>query len=151
VIGFWIILVACTLFYAIMKEREELGCYRVSIARQCDDEDSVYVKGTHMEEGDNMQDLYARMMSILSYHEKAGVWKRCVILATILVVLAFLLLNLARTEEGLVGAWIMIYLMFCTVMYFFFNYMNYHHFRNLKRNGQDIMDRIMITCDGRGL
>lgn len=83
-----------------MKEREELGCYRVSVAQQCDDHESVYIKGTHMEEGDTTQELYERMVSILSYHEKAGVWKRCVILSTILVLFAFLLISLTRTEEG---------------------------------------------------
>ena len=37
---------ATIIIYAVMKEREELGCYRLSIGRQCIDEDSVYVKNT---------------------------------------------------------------------------------------------------------
>jgi hypothetical protein len=59
-----------------MKEREELGCYRLSIGRQCIDEESVYVKNTKAEPNDTTDDLYKRLGSILSYHEKAGVWRR---------------------------------------------------------------------------
>jgi hypothetical protein len=72
------------IFYAIMKEREELGCYRVSIGRQCIDEDSVYVKNTKASKEDDCNDLYEKIESILSYHEKGGVWKRCLIIASII-------------------------------------------------------------------
>ena len=38
-----IIIIFFSIFlYAILKEREELGCYRFSIARQCNDNNSVY-------------------------------------------------------------------------------------------------------------
>lgn len=56
-----------------MKEREELGCYRISIGRQCIDEESVYVKNTKAEFKDTCEDLHKRMESILSYQEKAGI------------------------------------------------------------------------------
>jgi hypothetical protein len=68
-----------------MKEREELGCYRFSIGRQCIDEDSVYVKNTKAESTDTCEDLHTRMISILSYQDKGGVWKRCLIISTILI------------------------------------------------------------------
>ena len=139
----WIAMITVITFYAIMKEREELGCFRVSIATQCDDHNSVYVKGTKMEKNDTNDTLYKRMMSIMSYHEKGGVWKRCIILATILTLFAFLILSLTKTEEGRVGSWIMLYLMFFIVMYFYFNYLNYHHHRNLKNNGQEILDEFV--------
>lgn len=31
-------------------------------------------------------------------------------------------------------------------MYFFFNYVNYHHYRNLKKNGVEILDELMSRC-----
>ena len=129
--------VICVAFaYAVLKEREELGCYRVSIARQCDDQQSVYVRGTKMTAGDSADVLKQRMLSILSYHEKAGVWKRCLILATVLVLVAALL----ETRCNGIGKWIVLHLAITCVMYFYFNYLNYHHFRNLKDNGVEILD-----------
>jgi hypothetical protein len=61
-----------------MKEREENGCSNLfSINRQCIDDESVYLKGTKLEESDNNYDkLRDKLISILSYHEKGGVWKR---------------------------------------------------------------------------
>ena len=63
-----------------MKEREELACYTLSIKRQCIDEESIYLKNTKAESRDTCKDLYQKIESILSYHEKARVWKRCIII-----------------------------------------------------------------------
>jgi hypothetical protein len=52
-----IIIIICIFLYAILKEREELGCYRFSIAKQCDDNNSVYVINTKMEDGDTKEIL----------------------------------------------------------------------------------------------
>ena len=81
------------ILYAIMKEREELGCYRVSVDRQCIDENSVYVKNTKAEPNDNCKDLDERMRSILSYQEKGAVWRRCIILATIIIIYIYIVYN----------------------------------------------------------
>ena len=56
-----------------MKEREELACYTLSIKRQCIDEESIYLKNTKAESRDTCKDLYQKIESILSYHEKARV------------------------------------------------------------------------------
>lgn len=125
--------------YAILKEREELGCYRVSIGRQCNDQQSVYLKGTKMSDDDDDTILREKLVSILSYHEKAGVWKRCVILATILLVVTILLDSAFASN---IAKWIVMFVLYATIVYFYFNYVNFHHFRNLKNNGVEILETI---------
>lgn len=135
----YILALAIVLVYAILKEREELGCYKFSIEKQCNDNESVYVSGTKMDENDTDEILYKKLENILSYHEKGGVWKRCFILATILVLFVFLF-DRAFKDNNL--KWIVIHMNFFTVLYFYFNYLNYHHFRNLKKNGLEIIQRV---------
>ena len=128
--------------YALLKERAELGCAGwTASGRQCADEDSVYVRGTAPSPGDDKRAAKAKLTSILSYHEKAGVWKRCFLLAT---ALAYLAQAVARGTACAGGAWTLAiqHLLFFTVLYFFFNYLNYHHFRVLKRHGRQLLRRL---------
>jgi hypothetical protein len=37
---------------------------------------NIYIANTKIEENDTKEILVKKMISILSYHEKAGVWKR---------------------------------------------------------------------------
>lgn len=139
----WIIIIIIILIYAVLKEREELGCYRFSIARQCNDEESVYIKNTKMNKNDTKEILYERIISILSYHEKAGIWKRCVIIGTILFLISFIMID----SKGNKREWIALHLSFIMIIYFFFNYINYHHFRRLKQNGIEILEELKNRCE----
>lgn len=133
------------LYYAIMKERDELGCYRISIDRQCDDNESIYVKNTKMEHNDNCEDLLDRLESIVSYHEKGGVWKRCIIIATICVGLIYIVYHMNSKLNSIYHYLILLLLIF-TLIYFYHNYINYHHFRRLKNNGTEILNEIKKKC-----
>ena len=139
-IGFLIII-----FYAVMKEREELGCYRLSIDRQCIDEESVYVRNTKAESKDTCKDLYERIDSILSYHEKAGIWKRCIVIATIITFFVYIVYNINNKFNN-INQYVVLLLVIFTIIYFYHNYINYHHFRRLKQNGLEIMQLIKQKC-----
>jgi hypothetical protein len=141
-IGFIFLMI---IFYAVMKEREELGCYRLSIGRQCIDEESVYVKNTKAEPGDTCKDLYERLESILSYQEKAGVWKRCVIISTIITFFVYIVYNINNNLNN-INQYVVLFLVIFTLIYFYHNYINYHHFRKLKQNGVEILKLIKIKC-----
>ena len=130
--------------YAVLKEREELGCYRVSIGRQCIDEDSVYVKNTKAEQGDTCKELYERMESILSYQEKAGVWKRCIIMAAIMTFFVYVVYNINHKFN--INQYIILLLVSFSLIYFYHNYINYHHFRKLKQNGIEILQLMKQKC-----
>jgi hypothetical protein len=134
------------IFYALMKEREELGCYRLSIGRQCIDEESVYLKNTKVEPGDTCTDLYERMESILSYHEKAGVWKRCLLLAVFMVLLVYIVYGINHKLNN-INQYALLILVIFTLLYFYHNYINYHHFRNLKQNGIENLQLIKQKCN----
>jgi hypothetical protein len=139
------IVIVTILYYSIVKERSELGCYRISIDRQCDDDESVYVKNTKMEKNDNCEDLLQRMGSIVSYHEKGGVWKRCIIIATICVAVIYVVYNMNSKFDNIYHYLILLLLLF-TLLYFYHNYINYHHFRRLKNNGIEILHQIKNKC-----
>lgn len=133
------------ILYAIMKEREELGCYRVSVDRQCIDENSVYVKNTKAEPNDNCKDLDERMRSILSYQEKGAVWRRCIILATIIIIYIYIVYN-ANNQIISINHYMILLLVIFAIIYFYHNYINYHHFRRLKQNGIEILELMKHKC-----
>ncbi len=136
---------AIIIFYAIMKEREELGCYHIYIERQCIDENSVYVKNTKSDLSDTCKDLYKRMESILSYHEKAGVWKRCIILSTIITFFVYIVYKINNKLNN-INQYVVLLLVIFALIYFYHNYINYHHFRMLKKNGLEILELINQKC-----
>jgi hypothetical protein len=140
-IGFIFIII---FVYAVLKEREELGCYRLSIGRQCIDEESVYVKNTKAEQGDTCKDLYERMGSILSYHEKAGVWRRCIIMAIIITFFVYIVYNINKNFN--INQYIVLLLVSFSLIYFYHNFINYHHFRRLKQNGIEILQLMKQKC-----
>lgn len=133
------------IYYAIMKEREELACYRFSIGRQCIDEESVYLKNTKAETTDTCEDLYIRMISILSYQDKGGVWRRSFIISTILIFFMHIVYSINNKFDN-INQYIVTLLVFFAIIYFYHNYLNFHHFRKLKQNGVEILDLIKKKC-----
>lgn len=140
----WFVLIIMILLYCIFKEREELGCFRISIAKQCNEDKSVYIEGTKASPDDNTQVLTNKIISALSYHEKAGIWRRCVILATILI---GILILFDRTFCNELAKWMALHIVFFCIFYFFFNYLNYHHFRKLKQNGTESLELLLKMCN----
>ena len=132
--------------YAIAKEREELGCNRISVGRQCVDEESVYLKGTKMSPGDTYQDKLDRLQSIVSYHEKGGVWKRCLVMALVAVLAVHVVYTLQPVFK--LQSYTVLILVHFFILYFYHNYVNYHHFRRLKHNASEILDSMRkVTTD----
>lgn len=135
-----ILCISLVIFYAIMKEREELGCYRTSIKEQCNDDESVYVKNTKMTEKDTFHDKIDRLRSIVSYHEKGGVWKRCVLLSMVSVLAVYIVYKVQPVFHT--ESYLLLFVIHFTIIYFYHNYINYHHFRRLKNNANEILETI---------
>lgn len=140
-----IIIVFIFLFYVLYKERCELGCKHLSILNKCDFDESVYIKNTKMEKNDNCQDLLYRLESIASYHEKGGVWKRCVIVATLCVSMIFGVYKI-NSQFDSIYHYLILLLLISTVIYLYHNFINYHHFRILKNNTLEIINQINKKC-----
>ena len=131
--------------YALLKEREELGCSGFGVRRQCRDEDSVYVRGTSPRPGDSRPATKARLSSILRYHEKGGVWKRCFLLASVLVYVGTMVSLATRGCSGRAAVgWTAVaqHIVFFCVMYMHANFVNYHHFRVLKAHGDALLAKL---------
>lgn len=127
--------------YALMKEREELGCPHWMIGTKCNDMNSVYLKDTQRQETDTPQDMCNRLKSILSYHEKAGAWKRCVILTSLMTTWVWIL-HRVSPRFNTPYHYAMFFLLTLATVYFYHNFLNYHHFRRLKQNGVDMIEHI---------
>jgi hypothetical protein len=143
VITLIVIIFILVLLYAILKEREEAGCNKFTIEKQTDDNKNIYIANTKIEENDTKEILVKKIISILSYHEKAGVWKRCYILSIILMIILFIVNNNSREKDN-IYYWLILLMLFFTTHYLFFNYINYHHFRILKDNGTEIINKLIL-------
>jgi hypothetical protein len=134
------------IIYAVLKEREELSCDKFSISQQCDDDNNVFLKGTKITNNDDSEKLFEKLKSILSYHEKSGVWKRCLIIAVIIIFIIRIIdeENNCLKEKTIGGKYYYIFLLLLifTLQYFYQNYLNYHHFRRLKNNGIEIINKL---------
>ena len=86
------------------------------------------------------------MESILSYHEKGGVWKRCLIIATIITFYIYVVYNINKKINNNVNQYVVILLVIFALIYFYHNYINYHHFRRLKQNGVENLELIKQKC-----
>jgi hypothetical protein len=132
--------------YALMKERVELGCVGLGVrTRQCRDEHSVYVHGTDPRPDDGPQEAARKLDSVLSYHEKGGVWKRSFLLALVLAYTAHLA---HRATAGAGAGWTLAtqHLLFLAITYFYWNFINYHHFRLLKAHGMAHVAVLKRAC-----
>lgn len=145
----YVAVTACILVYAVLKERQEAGCYRLSVGRQCMDEQSVHVIGTKLEPGDDVPTIVARLKSALSFHEKSGVWRRCYIIGTVLTLVVLLALWTStcnpKQQQHKVDSWtfIGIHIVFVAILYFYTNFLNYHYMRRLKENGEELVDALV--------
>jgi hypothetical protein len=139
------IIVCIILLYVLYKERCELGCKHLSIHHKCDFDDSVYIKNTKLEKNDNCQDLLHKLESIVSYHEKGGIWKRCIIIATICVSFIFVVYKINSKFDSIYH-YILLLLLIFTVIYLYHNFINYHQFRILKNNTLEIINQINKKC-----
>lgn len=140
---YWLIMCYATL-YAFMKQRQEYGCSEsfFTTKRQCIDENSVHIKGTKSQDTDTLEELNRKMISTLSYHEKSGIWKICLIMANVLVFFVYMFVDIQTPLKTLIP----IHLMFLAIQYFYFNFINYHHFSILKSHGMETLKRINHKC-----
>lgn len=129
------------IFYVLMKEREDAGCNGIAIAHHCYDEESVYIRNTRGNSNDNCNDLSKKLISILSYHDKVGLWRRCFIIATIITFFIYIFYNVKNKYN-----YIVVVLVIFAFLYFYHIFVYFHHFKILKRNGMKILELMKNKC-----
>lgn len=144
-LAYWALVAAVTL-YAVLKQRREAGCRGTlfTVRRQCRDDRTVYSRGLEPSPGDGLPDLLRKLDSALSFHEKAAVWRVCIIMALALTGVTALMVPAAE-PRALVG----VHITAVGMLYFYFNYVNYHHHRTLQGIGKRLTARVAAVCPGR--
>lgn len=137
--------------YAFVREREELGCFGLTIDKGCDDRDSVYLIGTEPSDGDSPRDAIKKLRSILAYHEKGAIWKRRFLISVLLAMLGYaVFMKTGRLNGG--WAVMIATMVFFSVLYFEKNFENFHHHRELMRRGNAllrVMQRSLFNASSR--
>lgn len=139
---YWIVIGYATL-WAFLKQRGEYGCSGslFTTRKQCIDENSVYFVDSGFTTADSPKDLSKKVSSLLGYHEKSGIWKVCIVMAGVLTLFVW-----AIFPNGTNSQFISLHLTFFSLLYFYFNFINYHHFRRLKAAGDKILDAMVAKC-----
>jgi len=125
--------------YSILKEREEMGCRSFSIKKHCLEKNSLYFKDTYPLITDNKNILYNKLISLLSIHEKAGIWRKCLIIATIIIF--FIKLYMKDISDQNI---IVLHILIICILYFYHNFMNFHYYRIAKNISFDIIDKLKL-------
>lgn len=125
--------------YALFKERNEFGCSsNFSVKKHCNDLDSVYLKGTQPSNSDTKEVLIKKLKSILSIHLKYAVWRKCFIIATVII---FFTKGLTPDikPQTLIG----LHLITLSIIYFYHNFMNFHVYRLADKVGTSILNLLL--------
>ncbi len=128
-------LISIATLYAIAKEREDSACNKpvYSVSKQCDEDSTPYITGTIPDQSDSAETLVKKIESALSFYEKGAVWRKCILLSN-----AYMFVVLMFTSNSTcmpIQHYVLMHLVFIAIMYFYFNYINYHYLRRLKANG----------------
>ena len=67
--------------------------------------------------------------------------KRCVIIATVCVIIIFVVYKI-NSQFNSIYHYVILLLLISTVIYLYHNFINYHHFRILKNNTLEIIEQI---------
>jgi len=137
----YIIIIICLfiLFSAILIESKEEG-YEKLFSKSNEDK-NIYLMNTKPKKNDTIKKLCDKVISIISYHEKGGIWKRCYIISFFMTLCIYLLYKISG-EFNKVEHYVFLILILFTVLYLYHNYFNYHHFRILKKNGISLISKI---------
>lgn len=142
-VDFIIIIIFMTiLLYVVVKwEAHDSG---ISWKSYSDDE-SIPLRGTKMKDEDTTKVLYERLENILSYHEKFVIWRRCIIISIFLLTFVYIVYKMNNSLDTPNQIFIILFL-FTAFLYFYFNFVNYHHNRKLKNNGIEIINKLKENC-----
>ncbi len=120
--------------YSILKEREEFGCSKFSIKKQCDESKSIYFNNTYPLTTDNKKILIKKLKSLLSMHLKYAVWRKCFIITTVIIFITKCI-DIEIKYEFLIG----LHLIILGILYFYHNYLNFHIYRIASNIGSKIL------------
>lgn len=66
-------------------------------------------------------------------------------MAITITLFVYIVYNINNKLNNIYG-YVVLFLVIFTLLYFYHNYINYHHFRKLKNNGVEILELIKKKC-----
>lgn len=140
VILFFIILM---IVFGFTKEIQENGCkFQVDINEQCSLQKNVYLKDTFPNDDDSIDDLFIKLKNTLNYWDKAGVWKKCMIISIGLIIMLNIIFLATKLNTLDKYHNLLVFIIFMCIIYFYHSFLNHHYFQNLKNNGEKIIELI---------
>jgi hypothetical protein len=136
----YLVIILGIFVYCILKEREEFGCSGITVKKQCNELKSIFFKSTTPLNTDTKKQLINKLKEILRLHEKNAVWRRCFILATI-IIFVFKITNSEIKFESIIT----LHLIIIGIIYFYHNFMNFHVYRIANTIGNQIIDKIIFV------
>lgn len=135
-VKFYLVITIIIFIYCILKEREELGCTKITIKKQCDELNSVYFKDSIPKSTDTRTMLEYKLLRLLSLYEFSSAWRKCYIISTILCIFIKLLTNVSNVNL------ISLHLITTAILYFYHNFMIYRVFKYAKQIGTSIIIKL---------
>ena len=124
-------IIAILLIYAILKEREALGCPSLPDIGDCNNEIGRAVYGTKPSSSDNNETLYSKIDRAAAYNNRFVFWRVAFIISFIgAFIVWFILFRRIPNQVELV----VIMLVFSSIIYFTNNFYKFHLSDYIKRN-----------------
>lgn len=146
------IIVSLFVLYASFKlEREDMGCESCFSPNVdvCSDYNSVYVRGTRCLRGDSQYQIKKKLKKLLSFDERAGCWKRCVLWGFLLASLGYVIYAKSGSidDSNINKTWLFVisWIVFTSVLYGMKSFESSHIFRIIKENGHKLVDMMHIV------
>jgi hypothetical protein len=142
----FIIFIIIVFIYIIIKERQYVGCSNgFSLKKHCIDENSIPLIDTKIEENDNCYDMIDKLKYILSYHDRNVIWRKCSVISIIIICIIYYIYNITNNFNN-IYIYILLFFVITMIIYLYNNYLNYHQYSILKKNGNEILKKIKNKC-----
>lgn len=139
-----ILLLTVIILLIFYKERDEYGCTGVL---QCfaseTDENNKYVKASKYNNKDTIKDIERKLLYITNIHQKIVVWRKSILISVILIFIVSLIDHRKHLD---IDQYIIMLIVFSSIMYFFQNFINYHLYSSLRLNSEELIKQIDIKC-----
>lgn len=149
--NFIVLVIILISIHALLKERhDERGCIGgYSFGENCNDQNSSFLKGTKYSTEDNCKDIKDKMKHLFRFGERGAVWRRSLLVSIFLVLMVFISSHECSREyikQNKKHQYILLLFLFTGVLYFYHNYLDFHYFRNIKKNGVELVDNLENKC-----
>ncbi len=139
----YFIVISFLVIDSIYQIYKVMGCDTKTL--ECDDKESYFVRGTKYNKDDTLNDMVKKLKKITSYNENMGMWRIALVMASLIFLVVYMFLN--KNIQHCNGLTLVsIHLVIWTLLWFYFNFIDFHHFKHLKENGEELILNLLKYC-----